>query len=73
LFALARHSCIQRLLADDQSPRAEDIECLCKLLGTVGQQLEQPVVKGKAGMSQTDVSMKCQLPWTVLMGCLQGL
>jgi hypothetical protein len=50
-------SCIKRLLSDDQSPRAEDVECLCKLLGTVGQQLESPQVKGRAGMSQTDVSV----------------
>lgn len=51
------NSCIQRLLADDQSPRAEDIECLCKLLATVGQQLENPSVKGRAGMTHNDVSV----------------
>lgn len=50
-------SCIQQLLQDDQNPRAEDIECLCKLLSTVGQQLESPQVKGKAGMSQQQVRM----------------
>jgi hypothetical protein len=53
--ALLSRSCIQRLLQDDQNPRAEDIECLCKLLSTVGQQLESPQVKGKAGMSQQQV------------------
>lgn len=51
-------SCIQRLLADDQSPRAEDVECLCKLLTTVGQQLETPQVKGRAGMSQSEVRVR---------------
>jgi hypothetical protein len=54
--AVPPRSCIQRLLQDDQNPRAEDIECLCKLLSTVGQQLESPQVKGKAGMSQQAVS-----------------
>lgn len=58
------NSCIQRLLADDQSPRGEDVECLCKLLGTVGQQLEQPSVKGKAGMSQTEVRRELPCPTT---------
>jgi hypothetical protein len=53
--AFSSRSCIQRLLQDDQNPRAEDIECLCKLLSTVGQQLESPQVKGKAGMSQQQV------------------
>jgi hypothetical protein len=48
-------SCIQRLLQDDQAPRGEDIECLCKLLSTVGRQLETPTVKGKAGMTQQQV------------------
>jgi translation initiation factor 4G len=52
---LAR-SCIQRLLLDDQNPKLEDLECLCKLLSTIGQQLERGgVVKGSAGMTQVQV------------------
>jgi translation initiation factor 4G len=50
------HSCIQRLLQDDQNPKLEDLECLCKLLTTVGQQLERGgAVKGQAGMTQSQL------------------
>eukprot|EP00798_Chlamydomonas_sp_ICE-L_P001220 gene1220-32561_t len=30
------HNCVVTLLTDETSPRAEDIECLCKLMTTVG-------------------------------------
>jgi len=30
------HSCIQQLLTQTDSPRPEDVECLCQLLSTVG-------------------------------------
>jgi hypothetical protein len=60
-------SCIKRLLQEDQNPRAEDIECLCKLLVTVGEQLEAPNVRGKAGMSQKDVSNV--LKWSQSLDC----
>lgn len=39
------HSCIQQLMVDDQNPKDEDLECLCKLLSTVGAQLENPQPK----------------------------
>ncbi|KAI8471249.1 MAG: MIF4G domain-containing protein [Monoraphidium minutum] len=53
------HSCIQRLLADDINPKLEDLECLCKLLSTIGQQLERGgVVKGSAGMTQAQLAGK---------------
>ncbi|KAL6749240.1 hypothetical protein V8C86DRAFT_2852062 [Haematococcus lacustris] len=34
------HSCIVQLLKEEASPRADDIECLCKLLVTVGHKLD---------------------------------
>jgi len=34
------HSCIKQLLEEAQNPRAEDIECLCKLLTTVGRPMD---------------------------------
>lgn len=43
------HSCIRRLLEDDKNPKPEDIECLCKLLTTIGGQLENPEVNTKKG------------------------
>jgi hypothetical protein len=53
------YSCIQRLLLDDQNPKLEDLECLCKLLSTIGQQLERGgVVKGSAGMTQMQVAQR---------------
>ena len=29
------HNCIIQLLSEEQNPRAEDVECLCKLMMTV--------------------------------------
>lgn len=34
------HNCVTQLLADESTPRAEDVECLCKLLNTVGGKLD---------------------------------
>lgn len=34
------HSCITQLLKEEASPRMEDVECLCKLMTTVGGQLD---------------------------------
>ena len=52
-------SCIQRLLQDDVNPKLEDLECLCKLLSTIGQQLERGgVVKGSAGMTQAQLAQR---------------
>jgi translation initiation factor 4G len=36
------HSCVQHLLKDPQNPSEEDIEALCKLLTTIGKQLDNP-------------------------------
>lgn len=33
------HSCIVSLMQDTKSPRPDDIECLCKLLTTLGKQV----------------------------------
>jgi hypothetical protein len=53
------NSCIQRLLQDDVNPKLEDLECLCKLLSTIGQQLERGgAVKGTAGMTQAQLAAK---------------
>ena len=50
---------MQRLLADDINPKPEDLECLCKLLSTIGQQLERGgVVKGVAGMTPAQLQAK---------------
>jgi len=34
------HSCVTQLLKEESSPRPEDVECLCKLMTTVGGQLD---------------------------------
>jgi translation initiation factor 4G len=36
------HQCVKKLLENDSSPRVEDLECLSKLLTTIGGQLETP-------------------------------
>ena len=41
------HNCVSQLLLDDQSPRTEDVECLCKLLNTVGGKLDAPTTKAE--------------------------
>lgn len=46
------HSCIQQLLEETQNPRSEDIECLCKLLTTVG----RPMDSSQRSMKRTDES-----------------
>ncbi|KAJ9515573.1 hypothetical protein QJQ45_021731, partial [Haematococcus lacustris] len=40
MFLFILHSCIVQLLKEEASPRADDIECLCKLLVTVGHKLD---------------------------------
>lgn len=34
------HECIKKLLADVEQPKQEDLECLAKLMSTVGRQLD---------------------------------
>ena len=34
------HECIKKLLADVEQPKQEDLECLSKLMSTVGRQLD---------------------------------
>ena len=34
------HECIKKLLADVEAPKQEDLECLAKLMSTVGRQLD---------------------------------
>ncbi len=46
------HSCIKQLLEETQNPRSEDIECLCKLLTTVG----RPMDTSTRNVKQTDES-----------------
>ena len=48
------HSCIQQLLMEEAAPRAEDIECLCKLLGTIGKQ-----VRACGGTARACVGGEC--------------
>jgi hypothetical protein len=36
------HQCVKKLLENDSSPKVEDLECLSKLLTTIGGQLESP-------------------------------
>ncbi|KAK9820051.1 hypothetical protein WJX72_005497 [[Myrmecia] bisecta] len=35
------HTCIRKLLGEIDNPKREDVECLCKLLSTVGRQLDE--------------------------------
>jgi translation initiation factor 4G len=46
------HTCIKQLLEESQNPRSEDIECLCKLLTTVG----RPMDGSNRTMKQNDES-----------------
>lgn len=39
------HECIKKLLADVAAPKQEDLECLTKLMSTVGLQLDNPNAK----------------------------
>jgi translation initiation factor 4G len=39
------HECINSMLKDMQNPREEDVESLCKLMKTVGKDLDQPTAK----------------------------
>ncbi len=38
------HSCIIQLLSEEEAPRPDDIECLCKLLTTLGKQVGAVVI-----------------------------
>ncbi|KAG9037103.1 hypothetical protein FS837_001504 [Tulasnella sp. UAMH 9824] len=40
------HECIKKLLSNIETPEEEDIESLCKLMTTVGQDLDRPKAKG---------------------------
>ncbi|KAG8913951.1 hypothetical protein FRC00_001215 [Tulasnella sp. 408] len=40
------HECIKKLLSIIENPEEEDIESLCKLMTTVGQDLDTPKAKG---------------------------
>ncbi|TPX33893.1 hypothetical protein SmJEL517_g03316 [Synchytrium microbalum] len=39
------HECIQQLLRNHSDPEEEETESLCKLIATIGQQLDRPVAK----------------------------
>eukprot|EP00951_Prasinocladus_malaysianus_P031363 scaffold300056_cov49-Prasinocladus_malaysianus.AAC.2 len=39
------HECIVKLLGEVASPEPEDVECLCKLMTTIGQQIDVPKSK----------------------------
>lgn len=39
------HECIKKLLAEVAAPKQEDLECLAKLMSTVGRQLDNPKAK----------------------------
>jgi translation initiation factor 4G len=39
------HTCIQKLLSDPENPDEEDVEALCKLLSTIGGQLDHQKAK----------------------------
>lgn len=40
------NQCIIKLLGDAKNPREEDMEALCKLLGTIGTKLDTAKAKG---------------------------
>lgn len=63
------HSCIKRLLASEGNPKMEDIECLCKLLTTVGQQLENPPFRAKGDVNQREVRELGRVTRGVCQGC----
>lgn len=49
-YRCSMHECIKKLLADLDTPEEEDIESLCRLLLTVGQQLEATSKEGHGYM-----------------------
>lgn len=53
------HSCIIQLLSEEEAPRPDDIECLCKLLTTLGKQVGAPVS-----------DRAWSLVWGKITGCL---
>jgi hypothetical protein len=52
------HTCIKKLLMNDRTPKPEDVECLCKLLSTVGRQLESPEPKPAPGGGKPAVAQQ---------------
>ncbi|KAK9816997.1 hypothetical protein WJX72_008042 [[Myrmecia] bisecta] len=46
------HTLIRRLLGETDNPKREDVECLCKLLSTVGRQLDESKRGGKGQARQ---------------------
>eukprot|EP00884_Botryococcus_braunii_P007326 jgi/Botrbrau1/16595/Bobra.0068s0025.1 len=42
------HECLKSLLIEDNNPKQEDVECLCKLLTTVGKQIDSNPKSGQA-------------------------
>ncbi|KAL0043356.1 hypothetical protein WJX79_002542 [Trebouxia sp. C0005] len=51
------HECIKKLLADVAAPKQEDLECLAKLMSTVGRQLDNPNAKNHMDAYFQRVSM----------------
>lgn len=58
LSLISMHECIKKLLADLDTPEEEDIESLCRLLLTVGQQLEATSKDGHGYMDIYFVRLK---------------
>lgn len=52
------HECIKKLLANLDTPEEEDIESLCRLLATVGQQLENTTKEAHGYMDIYFVRLK---------------
>jgi hypothetical protein len=63
-FRSILHSCIAQLLKEESDPRPEDIECLCKLLTTVGALLDRTTKPElKAGMEVRETS-QAEADWS---------
>eukprot|EP00955_Chlamydomonas_euryale_P032721 344112-Chlamydomonas_euryale.AAC.3 len=56
------HNCVIQLLADEATPRAEDVECLCRLLSTVGGKLDattKPELRDRMRVSSFLAPRRC--------------
>ena len=58
------HTCIQTLLEETQNPRAEDVECLCKLLTTIGRSMDN---SGRTFKKTDEEGNKTEVPTNDMM------
>lgn len=61
------HECIKKLLADIENPEEDDMESLCRLLTTVGKQLEEEVMPNKQQLEKSQAQAKAKAVMDIYM------